>query len=61
MTQEDIFYTFETAIEYADAFHRRLAQAGLMADPENKALILKTWPIFISCYGPNTTLYVQQK
>jgi len=61
MTQDEIFYTFQTAIEKGGGFYSRLAQAGLIADAENRALILKTWPKFISHYGPNSTLYITKK
>ena len=61
MTQEEIYYTFQTAIQYGGNFYAKLAQAGLAADAENTSLILKTWPRLISQYGPNTPFYDQSQ
>ena len=39
----------------------RLAGAALLADPDNKAKIFKTWPEIINTYGPNSALYEKPK
>jgi hypothetical protein len=51
MTDKEIFNTF------ASPFLKRLAQAGLVAMPQDKALILKTWPRIMMQYGPHTKRY----
>ena len=59
MTDKEIFNTFASVIDCprASAFLKRLAQAGLVAMPEDKALILKTWPRLFMQYGPHTKGY----
>ena len=59
MTDKEIFNTFASVIDSPDAspFLKRLAQAGLVAIPQDKALILKTWPRLIMQYGPHTKKY----
>ena len=60
MTDEEIFRTFQTAITSGGSFYAGLANAGLAADPQNKALILKTWPRLTSEYGPTSIHYKHQ-
>ena len=48
MTQDEIFYTFQTAMQYGGAFYKKLGECGLLADAENKSLILQTWPRLVS-------------
>lgn len=45
---QKIFNTFASVIDSPDAspFAKRLAQAGLVATPDDKILIIKTWPLF---------------
>ena len=59
MTDKEIFNTFASVIDSPDAspFLKRLAQAGLVAMPQDKALILKTWPRIMMQYGPHTKRY----
>lgn len=57
MTGDQTYYTLQTAIAYGGNFYAKLARAALAADPENKALIFKTWPRLVSQYGPNTPCY----
>tara|TARA_R100000353_G_scaffold95693_1_gene70034 strand:- start:1211 stop:1498 length:288 start_codon:yes stop_codon:yes gene_type:complete len=59
MTDKEIFNTFASVIDCprASAFLKRLAQAGLVAMPQDKALILKTWPRLFMQYGPHTKGY----
>ncbi len=45
MTDKEIFNTFASV------------QAGLVAMPQDKALILKTWPRLFMQYGPHTKGY----
>ena len=59
MTDKEIFNTFASVIDSPNASHflKRIAQAGLVAMPEDKALILKTWPRLFMQYGPHTKGY----
>tara|TARA_R100000152_G_scaffold16716_1_gene8257 strand:+ start:1370 stop:1585 length:216 start_codon:yes stop_codon:yes gene_type:complete len=59
MTYDQIFWTFQTAIQNGGGFYSKLGEAGVLADAENKQLLLKTFPKLISHYGPNSTLYVR--
>ena len=56
---KEIFNTFASVIDSPSAspFLKRLAQAGLVAMPEDKALILKSWPRLFMQYGPHTKGY----
>lgn len=59
MTDKQIFNTFASVIDCPSAspFFKKLAQAGLVAMPEDKAMILKTWPRLMMNYGPHSTRY----
>tara|TARA_Y100001938_G_scaffold139311_1_gene206012 strand:+ start:208 stop:396 length:189 start_codon:yes stop_codon:yes gene_type:complete len=58
MTDQEVFNTFSSVLEsQAKPFYYRLAQAALIATPDDKAKILRTWPEFVLMYGPNTSLY----
>ena len=57
MTQHETYSTLQTAIKFGGAFHRKLAEAALVADADNKSLIFKTWPRLTTQYGPGSTLY----
>ena len=59
MTDKEIFNTFASVIDSPSAspFLKRLAQAGLVAMPDDKSLILKTWPRLMMQYGPHTKRY----
>ena len=59
MTNQEIFNTFASVIDcsVATPFMKRIAQAGLVANPENKQLILKTWPEIYLHYGPYSALH----
>ena len=57
MNQSEIFRTLQTASKYGGGFMQLLARAAIVADPDNKAKILKTWPEIINTYGPNSALY----
>ncbi len=46
MTDKEIFNTFASVID-----------SGLVAMPQDKALILKTWPRLFMQYGPHTKGY----
>jgi hypothetical protein len=56
MTDKEIFNTFASVIDSPSAspFLKRLAQAGLVAMPDDKTLILRTWPRIYMQYGPHT-------
>ena len=59
MTSQEVFNTFNTVIESTDSspFFKQLAKAALVATPDDKALIMRTWPKFVQNFGPGTTLY----
>ena len=59
MTNQEIFNTFASVIDCSGAspFFKRIAQAGLVANPDDKALILKTWPEIYLHYGPYSALH----
>jgi hypothetical protein len=59
MNPTDTYWTFQTAIQHAGGFYRRLAEAGLLADPVNRAKIFEAWPDMIRVYGPDTLLHRQ--
>ena len=40
---------------------RTLATAGLIADPENVAKILRTWPEIEAVYGPGSKFYEREQ
>jgi len=59
MTDKEIFNTFASVIDAPESspFLKRIAQAGLVAMPEDKAIILKSWPYIFMQYGPHTKKY----
>ena len=61
MTSSDTFWTLQTAIAYGGGFMRRLAEAGIHADPGNRQRLLLAFPELQQCYGPETWLYKQQR
>ncbi len=61
MTDTEIYNTLHTAIHLGGAFYKKLAEAALVADADNKALIFKTWPWLVTQYGPGSTLYSEAR
>lgn len=59
MTENDIYWTFATAIEYGGSFFKALAQAGLKGDPSNKSRILAAFPEMVATYGTASRLHRQ--
>ena len=57
MTTEQQVNTLLTANRFGGLFMRRLAVAGLVADPVNRALIFQHWPKLAQDYGPTSCLY----
>jgi len=59
MTDKEIFNTFASVVDSptASPFLKRLAQAGLVAMPDDKTLILRTWPRIYMQYGPHSEGY----
>lgn len=49
--------TLRCAIHNAGSFYATLAQAGLYADPVNRARLLGYFPELVSDYGPKSRLY----
>ena len=54
MTQSEIVRMFQIAQVHGGGFMRKLATAGLVADPDNVGKILRTWPEFEGMYGPGS-------
>ena len=50
MKPDDFTKTLEMAILHGGHFHRKLAEAGLAADPINKAKIFRTFPDLVLNY-----------
>ena len=59
MTSQEVFNTFNSVIETTESspFFKQLAKAALVATPDDKALIMRTWPKFVQNYGPGSSLY----
>ena len=57
MNQTQVLNTFKTALSYGSGFESALGKAGILADADNKALLLRTFPFFLQKYGPTTGLY----
>ncbi len=54
MTQSEITRMFHIAQVHGGSFFCKLATAGLVADPDNVAKILRTWPELQGIYGPGS-------
>ena len=61
MTSTDSYWTFQTAMAYGGGFIKRLAEAGVHADPCNRQRLLLAFPELQQCYGPQTFLHRQQR
>ena len=46
---------------YGGGFIKRLAEAGVHADPNNRQRLLLAFPELQQCYGPQTFLHRQQR
>ncbi len=57
MNQSEVLNTFKTALNHGSSFESALGKAGILADADNKALMLRTWPFLLQKYGPSTCLY----
>jgi len=57
MNDSDIYWTFETAIQYGGSFFQALGMAGLKADPGNKRRILAAFPEMVATYGTASKLH----
>ena len=59
MTSQEVFNTFNSVIESSDSspFLKQLAKAALIATPDDKALIMRTWPKVVQNFGPGSSLY----
>ena len=61
MTHSEVHRTFRACQTNAGSFMRTLATAGLIADPENVAKILRTWPQIEAVYGPGSKFYEREQ
>jgi len=57
MTPNETFQTFQTAIRHGGGFMAKLAEAGLVADSDNRRKLLEAFPQLEQCFGPQTTLH----
>jgi len=57
MTDSQTFQTLQTAIRHGGGFMAKLAEAGLVADPDNRRRLLEAFPQLEQCFGPQTTLH----
>ena len=59
MTSQEVFNTFNSVIESSDSsqFLKQIAKAALVATPDDKALIMRTWPKVVQNFGPGSSLY----
>jgi len=49
--------TLEMAILHGSHFEKKLADAGIAADPINRAKIFKFFPSLVEKYGPQSAIY----
>ncbi len=59
MKPDDFTKTLEMAILHGGHFYRKLAEAGLAADPINKAKIFRTFPDLVLKYGPESPFFIE--
>jgi hypothetical protein len=59
MTDQDRYWTFITAAQYAGSFFKSLAETGLKADPINRERLLLAFPEVYATYGPSSRLHRQ--
>jgi hypothetical protein len=57
MTSDQQLHTLLTAQRFGGNFLRKLADAGLAADPINRAQLLRSFPQLGHTFGPHSTLY----
>lgn len=55
----DQYWTLQVAMRYGGGFYRRLAEAGLCADPVNRQRIFDAFPDLLTVYGPQTLQHRQ--
>jgi galactose-1-phosphate uridylyltransferase len=57
LTCKQEHFTLVTAHRFGSIFMRRLAEAGIFADAENRARIFSQFPELIWKYGPQSRFY----
>jgi hypothetical protein len=57
MTSDQQLHTLLTAQRFGGNFMRKLADAGLAADPITRAHLLLSFPKLGQTFGPHSTLY----
>jgi hypothetical protein len=58
MTSDD-YWTFQTAKQHGGSFISHLADAGLLADPNNRKALFQAFPQLKHCFGPQTLIHRQ--
>ena len=61
LSSSDAYWTLLTAIKNGGGFYKRLAEAGLYADPCNRRKLFEAWPDLIAVYGPQTLQHRQAR
>lgn len=59
MSATETYWTLQTAHIYGGGFIGRLAEAGILADPNNRQRLLAAFPEIERCFGPQTQLYAR--
>lgn len=57
MTSNQQLHTLLTAQRFGGNFLRHLADAGLAADPNNRATLFQSFPQLAQVFGPGSALY----
>jgi hypothetical protein len=57
MRSDQQVHTLLTAQRFGGNFFRKLAEAGLAADPINRAAIFSAFPQLPQTFGPHSALY----
>lgn len=60
LTAEQQIHTLLTAQKFGGNFMRKLADAGLAADPANKQLLFAAFPDLQHFYGPLSAFYSEE-
>jgi hypothetical protein len=54
ISTQDLFLTVETMHKYGGNFYKKIADALLAADPENRKKLLSCFPKILQDYGPES-------
>lgn len=60
LTCDQQVHTLLSCAKFGGNFARKLAEAALSADPTNRALVFRTWPMLVENYGPGSAFYSEE-